>query len=689
MKKIWLTGALVFSLVGLSLADNLVTWKNDHLAGTEASTTAGEAGSGGSYDSRLVSAPVISRGAGGTAVAYANTFAMRNSNSATLADAIAANRYVTWTLSADPGYAMDITNMFFRLSSQGVTSNFVYFTLFSSLTGFTEGNELAVMNVGGGDSNSGLNITNTLDMSSVAELQGISSVEFRLYIWHTKVQYDQSGIGRCFINDGATDLAINGSIYLSSSLPLVEVQTDSVSVPEGGTANMMVRLSSAPADTVTALVSRVSGDTNLTVSAGSSLVFTAGNWGDWQPATIAAEQDADIDNGSAVFDISGDGMVPTSFTATEADDDVAILVTPSILMVAEGSSSAFNLTLTGPPVSAVTVTVARVSGDTDLHVSGSTAFVFDSSNWSNSQAVVIAAAEDADLTGDKALFNCTSPGAIADVQVTAWETDNDVTVIASGLLAAWDLQSMPNTNPPTSVDATFLATGLTGAVLTHSHTNVITPRLNAFAANFTGAHPSLDAALTNDYYFTWSLNLENGYMLTVTNVSIVTEHSTSNMIGVVFSDASGFTSSDELGRMPYGLQRSSFDTAGRIVNAQEAVEFRMYGYGDDNLFHAMMLGHMWASTIENDIAIYGFISVAGGGLTEPPPPSVVTVGAAGTGQDVINWTTAQGSGYVYSVYYSTNLMEGFLPLQTNLPDTVQRLTNVIDASSVFYKIEAQ
>jgi hypothetical protein len=78
--------------------------------------------------------------------------------------------------------------------------------------------------------------------------------------------------------------------------------------------------------------------------------------------------------------------------------------------------------------------------------------------------------------------------------------------------------------------------------------------------------------------------------------------------------------------------------------------------------------------------------------SEPPPPPTVEQGGSGSfgsGEDVINWTTVQGSGYVYSVWYSTNLLDGFQPLETNLADTVQSITNIIDASPVFYKIKAQ
>jgi PKD repeat protein len=76
----------------------------------------------------------------------------------------------------------------------------------------------------------------------------------------------------------------------------------------------------------------------------------------------------------------------------------------------------------------------------------------------------------------------------------------------------------------------------------------------------------------------------------------------------------------------------------------------------------------------------------------PPPAPTASLGSSGSfgnGQDVLSWTTVQGSGYVYGVWYSTNLLNGFQPLETGLSDTVTRITNTITASPVFYKIEAQ
>ena len=47
-----------------------------------------------------------------------------------------------------------------------------------------------------------------------------------------------------------------------------------MSVPEGGTNTFQVRLSSQPTSDVVVAVAWASGDTNLTVTGGSSLTFT-------------------------------------------------------------------------------------------------------------------------------------------------------------------------------------------------------------------------------------------------------------------------------------------------------------------------------------------------------------------------------------------------------------------------------
>jgi hypothetical protein len=57
-------------------------------------------------------------------------------------------------------------------------------------------------------------------------------------------------------------------------------------------------------------------------------------------------------------------------------------------------------------------------------------------------------------------------------------------------------------------------------------------------------------------------------------------------------------------------------------------------------------------------------------------------------RDIITWSAA--SGRVYSVYWSTNLMQGFQPLETNLPYPRSSYTNAIPDSRVnHYQIKVR
>ena len=90
---------------------------------------------------------------------------------------------------------------------------------------------------------------------------------------------------------------------------------------KGGTATFQVKLNTAPTIPTTVTVNRVSGDTDITVQSGSSLVFNASNWNTYQTVTLAAAEDADEVNGSAVIQCSAPGLTNKDVTATERDND--------------------------------------------------------------------------------------------------------------------------------------------------------------------------------------------------------------------------------------------------------------------------------------------------------------------------------------------------------------------------------
>jgi len=133
---------------------------------------------------------------------------------------------------------------------------------------------------------------------------------------------------------GASAISKVGSDFTftaGDTIPAFATNVTSVSVPEGGTATFQVRLSLAPPGTVDATVSRASGDADLSVQGGASLTFTAATWNTYQTVTLAAAEDADLANGTAVIRVSATGLANKDITATEADNEVGTAVYDSTL----------------------------------------------------------------------------------------------------------------------------------------------------------------------------------------------------------------------------------------------------------------------------------------------------------------------------------------------------------------------
>ena len=105
--------------------------------------------------------------------------------------------------------------------------------------------------------------------------------------------------------------------------PAILTSTNAVTVPEGTNATFQVRLNYIPPSPTTVTVSRVSGDTNITVLSGDSLVFNTNNWNINQTVTLGAAKDPDWTNGSAVIRCSAPGIVGNDVTATEDDNTAA------------------------------------------------------------------------------------------------------------------------------------------------------------------------------------------------------------------------------------------------------------------------------------------------------------------------------------------------------------------------------
>ncbi len=197
----------------------------------------------------------------------------------------------------------------------------------------------------------------------------------------------------------------------AAQLPLASITAASPAVAEGGTVDVTVALSRAPASAVVIPVELryAGGATGSDVSVASSALrrtFTPGGALS-QTFEVGATDDTHNDDGESIRlrlrlpagVARGD---PTELTIYIADDDGAgVSVSDDAIQVPEGGSAPYRVALLASPATAdgdVVVTLGGTSGS-DLTVSP-TALTFDASNWQTAQTVVVQAADDADALVD-------------------------------------------------------------------------------------------------------------------------------------------------------------------------------------------------------------------------------------------------------------------------------------------------
>lgn len=98
------------------------------------------------------------------------------------------------------------------------------------------------------------------------------------------------------------------------------------------------------------------------------------------------------------------------------------LTTSDTVTVPEGRQSTFQVKLSEGPVSNVTATVRRISGDTDITISSGENLTFTSDTWDTYQTVTLNAAEDSDDENGEAIFRISAAG-IPDKDILAVEQD--------------------------------------------------------------------------------------------------------------------------------------------------------------------------------------------------------------------------------------------------------------------------
>ena len=153
-----------------------------------------------------------------------NSFSMRNQDKTTLADAITAEHYITFSVSPQAGNELSIDSIKIRPFSQNQVRNF---TLMSSVGGFTNGNEIQTIQSAGQSGTA-------LQKIVVAGISNQSTaIEFRVYVWGPANVWEAFGLGN---GDGGItpkDLLVYGKIK-SSALPSFPTNLTATNLTETG-----------------------------------------------------------------------------------------------------------------------------------------------------------------------------------------------------------------------------------------------------------------------------------------------------------------------------------------------------------------------------------------------------------------------------------------------------------------------
>ncbi|GEM_PF-384518 len=180
----------------------------------------------------------------------------------------------------------------------------------------------------------------------------------------------------------------------------IELDTNTVMVPENGTATVRIRLSSPATTTVT--LSRKLGDTDLTADP-TTLPFTTTNWNQWQTVTFSGAPDVDEENGGALFRASSPSTNLRELFILEQDANQPAVIrteTDGSTEVTEGGATdQYELALSVSPTDTVYVNLQPGAQLIANGTATSSTLEFTPVNWMTPQTVTVSATDDFVLEG--------------------------------------------------------------------------------------------------------------------------------------------------------------------------------------------------------------------------------------------------------------------------------------------------
>ncbi|MBF2759943.1 MAG: hypothetical protein ISN28_06690, partial [Ectothiorhodospiraceae bacterium AqS1] len=249
--------------------------------------------------------------------------------------------------------------------------------------------------------------------------------------------------GDAIDNSAAATIGLSGaglkqaSVTVNTAEPIEAFRSENgIVVTEGSSSSTFhYVLESRPPNDRTIKMRSTDDDLKLSANGSAfsreiSLTFTPADWNTRQTVTVSAARDNDSSDRNEYIDSDlGPGLVHKSgvserLTVNVKDEDIGLILAPTSLELAEGTSGSFTIKLARQPASNTTIALAASGGANSPDIGFSPASLpFTTTNWNSAQTVTVTTTADADTTDDTKTISLTGTRIeSASLVITARET---------------------------------------------------------------------------------------------------------------------------------------------------------------------------------------------------------------------------------------------------------------------------
>jgi len=623
---------------------------------------------------------VIAYGNGFSASSYnINGFGMARQDNASLSAAIAANQYITFSIAPQSGNFIGIDSIKINVFSQNQPRNF---TLMSSISGFTNGNQYGTLLNDGYFKVSGLsNIT--------------SNIEFRIYVW------GPSGGGTSYESFGLTDLQIFGMVK-SNALPTFPTGLNATELTESGfklnwraaqnAVSYEVFINGSSIGTTTSLSMAI---TNVSINSIYNMTVKAINNNgiiseESQPLSVKIP---DTHTPSVPVNLTATGVTQNSFVLRWAasTDNVGVVLyeinmngavygnTADIYLPVPlvNANTSYSMTVRSKDafgnVSAFSApfVVTTLPGIDNVAPSAPTNLRTETVGETGCRIAWNASSDNVGVTGYNVYMGTTLIGTSTSTNYTvsglalnqtytftvyAKDAANNISTVSPSLnvttianpvgsaIASWYFYGMPANSSPVSLATSNVASGISLVAPSGVATiaSGIIPGTDYWGNGLTAYSndaTTLSEAISLNEYISFTIAPQTGKVITVNSIKIRPASQNRERTFSLFSNITGYSAANILGSVTGAdniNEQIKTVSMNNINKISSPIEFRVYIHcNPQNSWETVGIGNGNATT--PDISIEGVVENANSDTEAPTLPSGLNPTAINSNSFTLNW----------------------------------------------------